>query len=441
MDASRRHRIAEALPPAVLPLLEQLGAREDVEAAGFLRPSEAVVRWAGRTWRRRTWGDSQGLHVNRGVFDQLLLSAAMRAGVRVIHSARVRRLACEGSGGWSIEADTPEGPRMVRATFSVDASGRGGLLRGQKRRLSADTVALSGHWADVRIDGEHSRTEAGQDCWYWAGALPDGSWSATVFVAPDRLKPRHGDLAEVYVRLLADSELLSGLTSGRLISAVRACSATPEVDDGPVGVGWIKVGDAALAHDPLSSQGVQSALSHALAAACVVHTLLTETVSPDVPLSFYADRIRHAAEHHRRLAGAQYHEQNQHSPSPFWAARSVTPVVSPIVPRDFPRDPNRVLVRAAEARLRPTPVVDGDVIRLMRAVEHPRIDGAVAFLGRDYLPPLVETMETPKPLRELLCEWSALIPPDRASLVLAWLWRHHVIEEAENTRPVRPVWT
>ena len=49
-----RPHIGESLVGDVLPLLDVLGVRSQIESAGFLRPEGMFVRWAGGVERRQT---------------------------------------------------------------------------------------------------------------------------------------------------------------------------------------------------------------------------------------------------------------------------------------------------------------------------------------------------------------------------------------------------
>lgn len=45
-----RYHIGESLLPSLLPVLDVLGAREAVEAHGFVRKSGAFYGWGGQEW-------------------------------------------------------------------------------------------------------------------------------------------------------------------------------------------------------------------------------------------------------------------------------------------------------------------------------------------------------------------------------------------------------
>src|SRR5678816_4128357 len=83
-----RPRLGESLSAGVLPLVEMIGARASVEAAGFFRVHAVSTAWvAGESERRDPEG--RGLLVDRGRFDALLLDRARTLGVRILQPANV----------------------------------------------------------------------------------------------------------------------------------------------------------------------------------------------------------------------------------------------------------------------------------------------------------------------------------------------------------------
>ena len=86
---------------------------------------------------------------------------------------------------------------------------------------------------------------------------------------------------------------------------IAICDASAFVDEDPFSEHEIKVGDAAIALDPLSSQGVQAALRSAVQGGAVVHTLLS---GGDVgaALEFYRNAVTELAAHHQTIAAKYY---------------------------------------------------------------------------------------------------------------------------------------
>src|ERR1700733_2693997 len=80
----RRH-LGESLSPGVVPLLASIGAGPAIENAGYPRVRKVSVHWEEK--REREDPEGQGLLVDRGHFDRLLLEHARDCGVRILQPA------------------------------------------------------------------------------------------------------------------------------------------------------------------------------------------------------------------------------------------------------------------------------------------------------------------------------------------------------------------
>jgi flavin-dependent dehydrogenase len=299
-----RAHLGESLSPGVLPLLDVMGARDAVEAAGFYRVRDVRVQWDQGPQLRRD-PRREGLLVDRGRFDALLLDRAKRLGVHVLQPAIVRERRWDGDG-WQLRVQTDEGMVESRTTFLADASGRAAALPARRRRTGCRTLALYAYWRTSRLPVE-PRVEAGADTWYWGVPLPDGSYNTLAFVDAEHFRsaPRVSVAARFH-ELIARSGLMEGCQDARLVGSILAADATPYVDDTCVTSCSIKVGDAALALDPLSSSGVQKAIQNALAGAVVVNTLLRKLDSSAAALRFFRESVDTASNSHCRWAAGHY---------------------------------------------------------------------------------------------------------------------------------------
>ena len=200
------------------------------------------------------------------------------------------------------------------------------------------------------------------------------------------------------------------------------------------------MGEAALAIDPLSSQGVQTAIAQALAGACVVHTILARGGAA-LALSFYAGQAPRSLRPAPR-AGR------------FTIRRATHDHPHPVLGRPRPPPHGRDLRGRAEGWAIAAPGATRRTLRADRApsphagpsatsscwsaVAHPLLARRVSFLSGIPLAPLLEDVRQPSTLRQLLRRWSVRLAPAAASAVLHWLWRHRVIEEdlpAPTSRP------
>ena len=414
-----RPHIGESLSPAAWPVLDALGVGERVRAAGFVATATARVRW--RDDRAQLAEVSGGLTVDRGAFDAILLEHARACGARVLAPARACRPARDGDS-WTLEC----GDGALRARFLADASGRRRMLGGPSPPTGPRTLALHAEWrGGDRWRDEQTRIEALAQGWLWGAQLPDGALRAIAFVDPGTLRAAGGDSTRLYHRLLASSRLFANLRpSGWTAACVRACDATTYAAGAPIDACSVRVGEAAFAIDPLSSSGVQTAIQTGLAAASAVHCILTRAAGRQAAIAYYRAHLDHAVERHAATAAGLYAEHRPSADAPFWRARSAAAAPSPGWPAVTTAINELLRARVglpAEAALRDTPCLVGDVIELRRALTHPALDRPVAFLGGEELAPLLDELPAVASLSDAIDRWDRVLPAGRANAIAVWL--------------------
>lgn len=426
-----RPRLGESLTPGVLPLLRLTGADEPVAAAGFPRLESVLVDWDGGPRERREDG-SPGLLVDRGRFDLLLLERARSLGARVLLPAVVAECRHDGER-WRIRVDRQGGSLRVDAAFLAVASGRGRGVGARRTPTGPRTLSLYGYWHGAR-GPVRPRIEALADSWCWSVPLPDGSTNALVFVDPDRL--RKGQSVDAcYHGLLGRSTVGADLAGARLAGRVRAADATPFLDAECVTAGTIKVGDAAMSIDPISSSGVQRAVQTALSGAVVVNTLLRRPAAADGAQRFYRDSLQEASDRHRGWAAGHYAAAAATRASPFWTRRSQAGLASAETqPQAVGRslDPDVPLTLSRQAAFVDLPCVAGEFVELKPAVAHPRLDGPVAYLGGWELAPLVRRVPAGVTGQELVRAWSAFVPESAGVAITEWLTSRGILVAARG---------
>ena len=102
---------------------------------------------------------------------------------------------------------------------------------------------------------------------------------------------------------------------------VRVRDATPRMGADLIANDFVRTGEAAVAIDPLSSQGIQEALLAAIQASAAVHTMLTPDGDHTAALEFYRER-RQAAATRGRLNAARFYQPHADRSS-FWMRRSL----------------------------------------------------------------------------------------------------------------------
>lgn len=324
----RRPRVGEILPPLVRPALAGIGLLERFRAQGHL-PSYLL---------RSAWGRDEphqvdltfhpygpGWHVDRAAFDRLLLDTAEERGARLRRGATLGAIEAVPDG-WRVRTAAPAGGHgTLEASFLIDASGRASSVA---RRLAAgprphDRGAALVAFLRTGRAPEPGRVvtliEAAEDGWWYAGRLPSQRMVAA-FLSDSDLLPRDPRRFPGFWReRLAATSLVSDQCAGARLEVgprlVRSGTARlPQV----AGDRWLAVGDAAMAFDPLSSQGVCSALdSGARGGAAADRRLAGDAAAVEA----YTVEMEGTFRDYLRLRAYYYGRESRWPESPFWRRR------------------------------------------------------------------------------------------------------------------------
>ncbi len=434
-----RRRLGEALTPGVIPLLQAVGAKDAVERAGALPIARIRHLWDGPA-RWRTDSAAQGRVLDRGRLDALLLEHARAAGVEILQPARVVEQA-GAAAGWTLAIATPEGVERREADFLALATGRGGRTVAEGPR----TIAAHAYWRLATPSAEPC-IEAGAAAWYWGVPLPGGLYNTLVVCGPQTLRAAPGRTLEArFSALLARSRLLPDLTNAMRDGPVAAADATPRRAARPVGPAFIRIGDAALSLDPISSSGVQKAIQGALAAAVTANTLLRRPERRGAALDFYAGSLRETAARHRRWTAGHYAAAAATRPHAFWQERAADAPAPETDAARRPPPPDTAAMRTRLMRLSPEaaiglwPCLEAEFVALRPAVTHPRLDGPVAYLGGQAIAPLLTRLADGATPVEIARAWADTLPLKPALAIVARLMDAGVIVPAgpDRGRPTR----
>jgi flavin-dependent dehydrogenase len=374
------HRtIAESLPPSSTKLLDRVGVRDAVDAAGFIRATGNTVRWGDPSVPERVErfaGEGLGYQIVRDTFDAVLLEEARGAGARVMSgvTGRVARNRDE-IGRLIVRYGDGEARQSIAATWVLDCTGsatsrwRGGgrRLEGMGAHAEPRTVALMGIWnasAWELADDTHTLVESYDGGWAWSVPVSRTRRYVTVMLDPSvtRLAGRRG-IDVHYEEELARTRWIGPLAArvARIEGGAWACDATQRIAPRIVEDHLLRVGDAASFVDPLSSYGVKKALASAWLAAVAVHSAAVDSTSTAPALELYEKRERamyaSVAGRAARLAA----DAGTGHASAFWNARqdfdpSVTDAVGAEDGPDIAalRDDPRIQAAFAELRRRPS---------------------------------------------------------------------------------------
>lgn len=394
---SEMHRF-EAIEGSSMRVLDGLRHAGLVQAAATaMEPTPRLVEWNGV---RRTPNAEHLLDRRR--FDLALLSDLTAAGVEVCQ-ARVQSVR-KVDAQYDIQVESSDGVSNVRCDFLVEARGRLAPQDGRRER-GPETLSLLHQW---RGQGGPvgSAVESLPDGWAWMARLPDGRcyWQWTLDVGSTTLPPR----AEL--DRFCDARRTRGLTAeffgadAGLPATVFARNSTAILSAESGSDRWLRVGDAAMAVDPLSGNGIFQSLSSALQAPAVIHTLLSDPEHAELALRFHRDRIAHLFQRFARIGRDFYAMEERWAELPFWAIR-----------RQWPQQAadSEVVERAV---VRKAAVLAGDRIREAEVVVTPEHPMGIWHLDGIEVATLVRSLQQ-DPKAPVLDQ----VPPSHRPMVQAWL--------------------
>jgi flavin-dependent dehydrogenase len=280
-----RFHVGESLMPATMLLLEQLGARRAVEAAGFqvkygasfvdgITGAEQTFYFLpDRPWPNYTY------QVPRAEFDRILLEHARMRGVDVHQPATVESVAFDPDG---VSIDVSEGgaTRALRAAMLVDASGRDGFLAGRiGRRTRIPNLGKVALFAHFRGAARRTGKEEGNiriyvidDGWFWWIPLADDLTSVGSVLHARTMRAAQMPMEDLYADMLRRCPgVAEGLAGATRVTPVHRASNFSYANTPVVGDRFVAVGDAVAFVDPIFSGGVFIALrSGQLAAEAIV---------------------------------------------------------------------------------------------------------------------------------------------------------------------------
>jgi flavin-dependent dehydrogenase len=267
------------------------------------RPQERHTLWS-------RWGPDW--HIDRAVFDGWLVQEARDAGAEVLRPATIDELSRDERGAWRVRT----GERVIEAGFVVDATGRAAWL---SRRLGAARRQVDSLVAVARWFRGPSQPvillEAARSGWWYSGPTPgDG---LLVFLATEATLPAaRSSRMEDWSRHLEEARW----TRERIGTATpagrpRVCLASPAVTSWDPRLPLLAVGDAAVAFDPLSGDGLCFALRSAIDAAEV---LGEARAGATAALAAYQRGAHQVFRQHLERRAQLYRWQGRWHSSPFW---------------------------------------------------------------------------------------------------------------------------
>lgn len=321
VTSPRPFKAVEGISQRVLEGLKNAGFQHAI--TNLPAPSPRNASWNGESNQANT-----EILINRETLDQGILKDLEEAGVEIFNAraGNITETAC----GFRVALKDSSKPDIA-TDFLVEARGRSAPAAGGNRVRGQETVSVLQQWTGKPCPPQ-SAAESFEQGWAWMAAWSDGTryLQLTLDVATAGL-PKKSDMVEHCNAILrrlpaADPFIQNAEPSG----AFHARTSTPILNCEAIGDRWIRVGDAAMAVDPLSGNGIFQALSSALQAPAVINTLLKAPERAALAKQFYQQRVDHLFYRFARIGRDFYAMEERWPENPFWSDRRNWPDLEPL---------------------------------------------------------------------------------------------------------------
>jgi flavin-dependent dehydrogenase len=287
-----RNQVGESLIPHIWKFTDMTGVSEKIQQEGFLAKAGGITVWNDKI-HQISFSDfgytRPGLHVERDIFDDILLKHAESSGALVFNEVVVKKIDFNDNDWPKIfyidKRNQSNYEGTIRCQYVIDASGHSSFLANQfKTRQLINTklnfLSLWGYFENSLYAGADRKSHRAEDLskvkpvtfvmsfeqgWVWHIVLR-GKTSVGLIVPTDRTKGMGRQQREDFFK--QSCECLSHLS--KLMKPARFIEGSLQYrpdysyySTNICGENYYCIGDAAAFVDPIFSHGVQNALYNA----------------------------------------------------------------------------------------------------------------------------------------------------------------------------------
>ena len=293
-----RNQVGESLIPHFWKFTDQLGVSERIQQQGFISKAGGITVWNDKIHQIlfSDFGYTRpGLHIERDIFDELLLDFSKEQGTQAFNQVVVKKVDFSHADPIVYYTDTRGTPNQdgaIQCRYVIDASGHSSLLAHQletRQTISSEMNFLSlwGYFKHSRFVGvdrqSHPESKlktmapvtfvmSHDDGWLWHIILREKT-SVGLIVHTDRLAGMNKAQREAYFQkcclqipylkdLLREAEFIENSLQYRPDYSYYASHSCRE--------NYYCIGDAAGFVDPIFSHGVQNAFYNAAVASLAI---------------------------------------------------------------------------------------------------------------------------------------------------------------------------
>ncbi|KJA24104.1 hypothetical protein HYPSUDRAFT_200910 [Hypholoma sublateritium FD-334 SS-4] len=308
-------KIGESLPPEAIRLLHRLDGSlsksltEQIASGVHRLCTGNASAWATATAEERhailnPFG--HGLHLDRAAFDETMRAVIVQLSQKDSRIALIKGRLIDlqsDNGCWAIRVEVGDETRTIHTEWLIDASGRRASLATKLGRKIITPNALLAFYAlfvgpeltDPAQGDNDNRTliEAAPEGWFYSSLLSRSPCTRIVVFhtlpghPAAKQSRRHDGLLDILqasapliAQIIAENDYTMDKRGGYPRCTAAGSSYLDKVCDS--NARWLAVGDAAVAFDPLSSQGMVTSLEMGFYVGTMVAQQIEGTISPDL---------------------------------------------------------------------------------------------------------------------------------------------------------------
>ena len=343
-------RIGETLAPSIRPMLSELVKWDSFLATDPISSYGIKSAWGGNDLMSTSFISSpfgSGWHIDRQIFDRMLCNFAAAEGVVVLYSSNVTDIVPKENveEGWILKIRHSNNEKIkdkrkrvlsTEASFQarsiINATGRSPVLIQKLRAKQIIYDSLVGLAARFQVIGEpvasFTLIEATEDGWWYSAPLPHGGCIVVLMTDADIMARNHLNYSEVWMDYFNKTEhTKTRLFRCRLLEGLKIFSASSRrLTRHTYDYKWLAVGDAALAVDPLSANGIFFALRSGRQGAHAIDHWLSGNPS-DVLI--YEQELDKERDQYLKNRYYYYELERRWPNAPFWQRRSAPKSIGP----------------------------------------------------------------------------------------------------------------
>ena len=318
-------RVGETLPPQASARLQELNLWKRFQRINFHRSYGTAAVWGSDEIYHNEFIASPygyGWHVDRQVFDKMMIDAVLDKDIEYIFNASVTDLSITNSV-WTIDLKKGGSNYSVSSKFVVDATGKKASIatRFGSNKIKSDHLIgiIRAYTAENnQLAGSGAVVEAVPEGWWYSSRLNEGTTVTCLMTDADISKTKKL-LDEIEFQKSLESTNYTFQRVGKPISELKIKAAHTQILDNIVGDGWLAVGDSASSFDPLSALGVFKAMNLSKIASFAIKDYL---MTNPLGLKRYEKVVKQNFQSYLDKKNEYYCEEKRFKGFPFWDRRN-----------------------------------------------------------------------------------------------------------------------